>query len=161
MTRACEILRFKDSLWPGKAGIMIDATFAACQVRRERGGSNMVLKSHDGRHIGMIAAVCAVTLGLVYMALAGAPQRLLLMNAAALAIGLVLLVIADKLRVPFKLPQYRGAVRVLPKVVTCIYFTTHFLKLVYFLGPVPSFMPCIRSIMKSTLMYRTFGSWVD
>lgn len=43
---------------------------------------------------GMIAAVLAVSLGLAYLQAAGAPLRMLAMNAAALLIGLVLVVLA-------------------------------------------------------------------
>ena len=51
----------------------------------------------DARNVGMTAAIAAVVLGLVYMTLAGAPARLLLINAAALGMGLVLLVLAKLL----------------------------------------------------------------
>jgi len=51
-------------------------------------GSCMLARVHL---LGAIAAACAVLLGLGYMAAAGAPMRLLAINAAALAAGLVLL----------------------------------------------------------------------
>lgn len=52
------------------------------------------------RLIGLACAIGAVLLGLIHMALAGAPPRYLGINAAALVIGLSLLVLLDSLAVP-------------------------------------------------------------
>ena len=49
--------------------------------------------STDPVAAGLIAAVLAVSLGLVYLEVAGAPLRMLAMNAAALLIGLVMVVL--------------------------------------------------------------------
>jgi cell division protein FtsW (lipid II flippase) len=51
----------------------------------------------DGRTVGIAAGVGAVALGLAYMALAGAPARLLLMNLGALGIGLAVFRLATLL----------------------------------------------------------------
>lgn len=49
------------------------------------------------RALGIVCAVGAVTLGLAYMALAGAPTHYLAINAAALGIGLVMLGLASRI----------------------------------------------------------------
>ncbi|MFT3811399.1 MAG: hypothetical protein QM698_15915 [Micropepsaceae bacterium] len=46
------------------------------------------------RYLAMVAAVAATILGLGYMAMAGAPLRMLVINAAALLIGFALLALA-------------------------------------------------------------------
>jgi cell division protein FtsW (lipid II flippase) len=57
----------------------------------------MMSFARSSRVLGIAAAICAVALGLLYMGLAGAPARLLLINSAALGIGLVLLVLVKML----------------------------------------------------------------
>lgn len=52
------------------------------------------------RVLAAVAATTAVVLGLVYLWVAGAPSHMLAINAVALAIGLVTLVIASKLKPP-------------------------------------------------------------
>lgn len=69
----------------------------------------------NGRAMGIAAATGAVACGLAYMALAGAPLRLLLMNLAALAIGVVLLAIS-RLLAP-ALGRLSGALLILLSLV--------------------------------------------
>jgi hypothetical protein len=93
-----------------------------CWQVTSNSGVIMLQLLRDGRTIGLIAAVSAVALGLLYMALAGAPKQLLLMNLAALGIGLVLFVIASKFR--FAAEQWRGALLV--GLALCILATSLF-----------------------------------
>lgn len=51
----------------------------------------------DAQRLGSAAAIASVALGISYMAAAGAPLRLLLVNGAALAIGLAALAISRRL----------------------------------------------------------------
>ncbi|MCC4234889.1 hypothetical protein LL253_19665, partial [Sphingobium soli] len=51
------------------------------------------------RTIGIICAISAVILGIVYMAIAGAPMRYLGINLGALAIGLTMLALLDRTEV--------------------------------------------------------------
>jgi hypothetical protein len=51
---------------------------------------------HRPRALGFACAVAAVLLGLVYMALAGAPSRYLIINAGALVIGCATLPLLDR-----------------------------------------------------------------
>lgn len=69
----------------------------------------------NGMTAGMAAATGAVTCGLAYMALAGAPPRLLLMNLAALAIGIALLAIGKLLSPAFR--RFHGALLILLSLV--------------------------------------------
>ena len=66
----------------------------------------MVRFAGDSRAVGLAAAISAVTLGLLYLHMAGAPARLLLMNLAALAIGLVLFALAKPLSLAAR--RHRG-----------------------------------------------------
>jgi cell division protein FtsW (lipid II flippase) len=66
----------------------------------------MVRFAGDSRAVGLAAAISAVTLGLLYLHMAGAPTRLLLMNLAALAIGLVLFALAKPLSLAAR--RHRG-----------------------------------------------------
>lgn len=62
------------------------------------GGSDMEMEGLRLRAIGMACGTGAVLLGIAHMAAAGAPTRYLLLNAAALAIGLVLVAMILSLR---------------------------------------------------------------
>lgn len=53
--------------------------------------------TRDSQRLGSAAAIASVALGISYMAAAGAPARLLLVNGAALAIGLTTLAILRRL----------------------------------------------------------------
>lgn len=55
------------------------------------GSPTMDNRLMNPRAVGIVCAIAATTLGIAYMAAAGAPVRYMLMNAAALAIGLILL----------------------------------------------------------------------
>ena len=66
----------------------------------------MVRFAGDSRAVGLAAAISAVTLGLLYLHMAGAPARLLLMNLAALAIGLALFALAKPLSLAAR--RHRG-----------------------------------------------------
>lgn len=54
-------------------------------------------RTRDAQRLGSAAAIASVALGISYMAAAGAPMRLLLVNGAALAIGLTALAILRRL----------------------------------------------------------------
>ncbi|WP_429614775.1 hypothetical protein [Sphingobium olei] len=66
-----------------------------------RGGTITMTIAHAltrrPRTLGIVCAVCAVALGLLYLALAGAPARYLAINVAALAIGLAVLAMPGRL----------------------------------------------------------------
>lgn len=71
----------------------------------------------DARNVGIFAAAAAVGLGLVYMTLAGAPARLLLINASALAMGVVLLVLVKLLAARPAAAMLRGPLLVASSLV--------------------------------------------